>query len=105
MIVSDGFGFWPVYDQLDPKMTKDSQFPWGEADKTFNHQTLRDNVALLDDRLLKEINVLAAAGRAEFKNRENGQQSDPLAQQRQTRCGIGPPGLDRGRSRPVDPRL
>jgi len=41
--------------------------PWGEAAKVFGHQTLRDNVALLDDELLKEINGrIAAAGREVF---------------------------------------
>ena len=68
------------YDSLLRQMLGLPQTAWGEPDKRFNHQTLRDNVALLDEGLLKEINVLvAAAGRVEFKNRENGQQSDPLA--------------------------
>ena len=41
--------------------------PWGDAAKVFGHQTLRDNVALLDDELLKEINArVAAAGREVF---------------------------------------
>ena len=41
--------------------------PWGEADKRFGHQTLRDNVALLDDELLQQINArIAAAGREVF---------------------------------------
>ncbi len=41
--------------------------PWGEEDKWFGHQTLRDNVALLDDELLQQINaVVAAAGREVF---------------------------------------
>jgi hypothetical protein len=41
--------------------------PWGEADKEFGHQTLRDNVALLDDELLQQINArIAAAGREVF---------------------------------------
>jgi len=41
--------------------------PWGEGAKVFGHQTLRDNVALLDDELLKEINGrIAAAGREVF---------------------------------------
>ena len=40
---------------------------WGEADKRFGHQTLRDNVALLDDELLQQINArIAAAGREVF---------------------------------------
>jgi IS5 family transposase len=40
---------------------------WGEADKRFGHQTLRDNVALLDDELLQQLNArIAAAGREGF---------------------------------------
>jgi hypothetical protein len=41
--------------------------PWGEEDKRFGHQTLRDNVALVDEQLLREINArIAAAGREGF---------------------------------------
>jgi hypothetical protein len=41
--------------------------PWGEAAKVFGHQTLRDNVARLDDELLGQINAcIAAAGREVF---------------------------------------
>ena len=41
--------------------------PWGEDAKVFGHQTLRDNVALLDDELLQQINArVAAAGREVF---------------------------------------
>ena len=41
--------------------------PWGEGTKVFGHQTLRDNVALLDDALLQQINAaIAAAGREVF---------------------------------------
>lgn len=41
--------------------------PWGADAKTFGHQTLRDNVALLDDELLQQINArIAAAGREVF---------------------------------------
>jgi hypothetical protein len=41
--------------------------PWGADAKTFGHQTLRDNVALLDDALLQQINArIAAAGREVF---------------------------------------
>ncbi len=40
---------------------------WGEEDKRFGHQTLRDNVALLDAELLHQINArIAAAGREVF---------------------------------------
>ena len=41
--------------------------PWGEGAKVFGHQTLRDNVALLDEELLQQINArIAAAGRSVF---------------------------------------
>ena len=41
--------------------------PWGAEAKGFAHQTLRDNVALLDDALLRAINArVAAAGREVF---------------------------------------
>lgn len=41
--------------------------PWGETAKVFARQTLRDNVALLDDELLHQINArIAAAGRKVF---------------------------------------
>jgi transposase, IS5 family len=41
--------------------------PWGQDAKVFAHQTLRDNVALLDEELLKAINArVAAAGREVF---------------------------------------
>jgi hypothetical protein len=45
--------------------------PWGAEAKVFAHQTLRDNVALLDDALLQQINArVAAAGRAVFKKKD-----------------------------------
>ena len=41
--------------------------PWGEDAKVFGHQTLRDNVALLDAELRQQINArVAAAGREVF---------------------------------------
>src|ERR1035437_8284180 len=41
--------------------------PWGADAKVFGHQTLRDNVALLDDELLQQINArIADAGREGF---------------------------------------
>lgn len=41
--------------------------PWDDESKMFGHQTLRDNVALLDDELLQAINArIAAAGREVF---------------------------------------
>jgi hypothetical protein len=40
---------------------------WGEEAKVFGRQTLRNNVALLDDELLRQINArIAAAGREVF---------------------------------------
>lgn len=40
---------------------------WGGGAKTFAHQTLRDNVALLDAELLKASNArVAGAGREVF---------------------------------------
>lgn len=40
---------------------------WDDEAKRFGHQTLRDNVALLDDELLQQINArIAAAGREVF---------------------------------------
>jgi hypothetical protein len=45
------------------------QCPLGEAAKRFHHQTLRDNVCLVDAPLLKQINALvAAAGREVFRS-------------------------------------
>jgi IS5 family transposase len=50
--------------------------PWGEEAKVFNHQTLRDNVALLDEELLRQINArVAAAGREVFAKKDGA----PLA--------------------------
>ena len=47
------------FDRLVRQMLGVAQTPWGEGAKEFNHQTLRDNVALVDDALLKEINASA----------------------------------------------
>jgi len=45
--------------------------PWGEDARVFGHQTLRDNVALLDDELLQQINAcIAAAGREVFAKKD-----------------------------------
>jgi hypothetical protein len=55
------------YDALVRQMLEVPAAPWGAASKTFGHQTLRDNVALLDEELLQQINRrIAAAGRAVF---------------------------------------
>jgi hypothetical protein len=45
--------------------------PFGIDERRFGHQTLRDNVALLDEATLREINALvAAAGRIVFKKND-----------------------------------
>jgi hypothetical protein len=50
--------------------------PWGQEARVFGHQTLRDNVALLDDALLQQINArIAAAGREVFAKKDGA----PLA--------------------------
>ena len=67
------------FDGLVRQMLGVAQTPWGEGAKVFNHQTLRDNVALVDDALLKEINVLVAtAGRKVF-SKKAGAPAEPLA--------------------------
>ena len=59
------------YDRLVRQMLQVPVEPWGEDDKTFGHQTLRDNVARLDDELLQQINArLAAAGREVFAKKD-----------------------------------
>jgi hypothetical protein len=55
------------YDALVRQMLGVPATPWGQEAKVFGHQTLRDNVALLDDALLRQINArIAAAGREVF---------------------------------------
>lgn len=55
------------YDTLVRQMLGVPATPWGENAKVFGHQTLRDNVALLDEELLQQINArIAAAGREVF---------------------------------------
>ena len=64
------------YDALVRQMLGVPATPWGEAAKVFGHQTLRDNVALLDDELLRQINArIAAAGREVFAKKDGA----PLA--------------------------
>ena len=61
------------YDGLLRQMLGVEQTPWGAGAKVFNRQTLRDNVALVDEELLGAINQrVAAAGRQVFKKKENG---------------------------------
>lgn len=55
------------YDLLLRQMLGVCADPWGADARRFNHQTLRDNAALVDADLLKEINgLVAAAGREVF---------------------------------------
>ncbi len=55
------------YDQLLRQILGVASEPWGAHARLFNHQTLRDNVALLDEVVLKEINArIAAASRQVF---------------------------------------
>ena len=59
------------YDSLVRQMLGVPATPWGEDAKVFGHQTLRDNVALLDDELLHQINArIAAAGREVFAKKD-----------------------------------
>ena len=59
------------YDSLLRQMLGVPATSWGQEAKVFAHQTLRDNVALLDEELLKEINArVAAAGREVFAKKE-----------------------------------
>jgi IS5 family transposase len=55
------------FDTLLRQMLGVPLTPWGDEAKVFGHQTLRDNVALIDDELLQQINArIAAAGREVF---------------------------------------
>jgi len=55
------------YDTLVRQMLGVPATPWGEDAQVFARQTLRDNVALLDEALLRDINArIAAAGREVF---------------------------------------
>ena len=64
------------YDTLVRQMLGLPAAPWGEGSKVFGHQTLRDNVALLDEELLQQINArIAAAGREVFAKKDGA----PLA--------------------------
>ena len=59
------------YDILVRQMLGVPADPWGANAKVFGHQTLRDNVALLDDQLLQQINArIAAAGREVFAKKD-----------------------------------
>lgn len=62
------------YDLLLRQMLGICPDPWGADARRFVHQTLRDNAALLDEGLLKQINVLVAgAGRQVFVSKPSAQ--------------------------------
>ena len=59
------------YDLLVRQMLGLPAAPWDQEAKQFGHQTLRDNVALLDEELLQQINArIAAAGREVFSKKD-----------------------------------
>jgi transposase, IS5 family len=59
------------YDMLLRQMLGVPAVLMGEEAERFHHQTLRDNVALVDEELLREINArVAAAGREVFATKE-----------------------------------
>jgi hypothetical protein len=59
------------YDTLIRQFLGVPAAPFGTDDRRFGHQTLRDNVALLDEATLREINArVAAAGRVIFKKND-----------------------------------
>jgi len=59
------------YDTLVRQMLGLPALPWDDQARQFGHQTLRDNVALLDDELLQQINArIAAAGREVFAKKD-----------------------------------
>ena len=64
------------YDTLVRQMLGLPAAPWADEAKQFGHQTLRDNVALLDEELLQQINArIAATGREVFAKKDGA----PLA--------------------------
>jgi IS5 family transposase len=66
------------YDLLLRQMLGVPTDPWGTSAAFFQHQTLRDNVALLNEAVLREINArVAAAGREVFHKK--GGPSEALA--------------------------
>ena len=66
------------YDPLLRQMLLVCPNPWGANAQSFRHQTLRDNVALLDAALLKEINVLVATAGREVFGRQPAAPPTPL---------------------------
>jgi len=67
------------YDTLVRQMLCVPALPWGDAAKVFGHQTLRDNVALLDDELLYQINARIAPPRREVFAKKAGAPGAALA--------------------------
>ena len=67
------------FDTLLRQMLGVSETSWGAEAKVFNHQTLRDNVALVDEPLLQEINALVAAGGREVFRKKEGAPVEALA--------------------------
>ena len=75
------------YDLLVRQMLGGPATPWGEAAKVFGHQTLRDNVALLDEALLQQINArIAAAGRERGSQKKAARPSRRLRSRRTPTC-------------------
>lgn len=60
------------HDWLVRQMLGVPALSWGGETKTFARQTLRDNVALLDEALLKEINARVAAAGSEVFAKKGG---------------------------------
>jgi transposase, IS5 family len=83
--------------------------PWGRSAKVFGHQTLRDNVALLDEVLLQQINGrVAAAGRMDPVAEEGVfplRAAHPMNPESQAAAqrGVGPSAADRHRPASIDP--
>ena len=67
------------YDTLLRQMLGVAETPWGTEAKLFNHQTLRDNVALVDEALLQQINALVAARGREVFRKKDGAPGEALA--------------------------
>lgn len=67
------------FDTLVRQILGVAESPWGADAKRFHRQTLRDNVALVDEALLKEINArVAAEGREVFRTKADAP-AEPLA--------------------------
>ena len=67
------------YDTLLRQMLGVPERPWGAEAKVFNHQTLRDNVALVDPALLQQINALVTASGREVFRKKAGAPVEALA--------------------------